>query len=158
MIHPACTQLLSALANERVAVRGFVDLLQHEQTLLTENSIDPLMVLAEQKSTLAIQLNELAEASHKLMQDCIPEFTAQRIPSWLKSNCENGLEIWQEIRALADQARQLNRISGELIQMKLRHNQQLLGALSRAVNQANLYGSDGQSNFSAGRGRSLGSV
>ena len=146
------------MAEERAAVRSFVDLLQQEQNLLTENSIDPLMMLAEQKSTHAAQLGELAGVRHRLMRTCLPELTAPAILAWFKVNSAEGLVLWQEISALAEQARQLNHINGELIQMKLRHNQQLLTALSRAVNQANLYGPDGQTNFSAGGGRSLGSV
>jgi flagella synthesis protein FlgN len=156
--HPACTDLLAAMAEERAAVRSFVDLLQQEQNLLTENSIDPLMMLAEQKSTRAAQLGELAEVRHRLMLACLPELTAPAILAWFKVNSAESLVLWQEISTLAEQARQLNHINGELIQMKLRHNQQLLTALSRAVNQANLYGPDGQTNFSAGGGRSLGSV
>jgi flagella synthesis protein FlgN len=158
LTHPACTDLLAAMAEERAAVHSFVDLLQQEQNLLTENSIDPLMMLAEQKSTRAAQLGELAELRHRLMLTFLPELTATAILDWFKVNSAEGLVLWQEISALADQARQLNRINGELIQMKLRHNQQLLAALSRAVNQANLYGPDGQTNFSTGSGRSLGSV
>jgi hypothetical protein len=42
--------------------------------------------------------------------------------------------------------------------MKLRHNRQALAALSRAADRANLYGPDGQHNFTGGGGRSLGSV
>ena len=158
MTQPARTELLAALAEERLAVRGFVDLLQQEQKLLMENSTDPLTLLAEQKSTRAFQLNQLAEARHRLLLTCVPAPTAAAILEWFKENSAEGLVIWQEIRVLADQASQINHINGELIQMKLRHNQQLLGALSRAVNQANLYGSNGQASFSTGSGRSLGSV
>ena len=158
MTQPARTELLAALTEERLAVRGFVDLLQQEQKLLMENSTDPLTLLAEQKSARAFHLNKLAEARHRLLLTCIPEPTAAAILAWFKGNSAEGLVIWQEIRVLADQASQINRINGELIQMKLRHNQQLLGALSRAVNQANLYGSNGQASFSTGSGRSLGSV
>ena len=157
MTLPDCTKLLATLTEEHAAVLSFVDLLQQEQKLLTENSIDPLVLLAEQKSTRATQLNNVAEIRHRLLLAIIPKLTAPAILNWLKINSKEGLALWQTIRALADQARELNRINGELIQMKLRHNQQLLTALSRAVNQANLYGPDGQTNFSTGGGRSLGS-
>ncbi len=158
MTLPAHTELPAALAEERLAVRGFVDLLQQEQKLLLENSIDPLMLLAEQKSTRALQLNKLAEARHRLLLTFIPEPTAAAILKWFKDNSTEGLLIWQEISALADQAMQLNRINGELIQMKLRQNQQVLTALSRAANQANLYVSYGKASFYFVSGRSVGSV
>ena len=130
---------MTALTDERLAVRGFVELLRQEQSLLTENSIDPLLILAEKKSADALRLNAAIQA-------------------WLEGHNHECLLIWQEICTLTEQARQLNNVNGELIQMKLRHNQQSLTALTRAVSQANLYGPDGQTNFSAGTGRSLGSV
>lgn len=148
--------LLAALTEEHAAVRSFVTLLQQEQQMLTENSIDTLPALAEQKSTHAANISQIAQKRHRLLQSLIPELTAAHILAWLKINSKEGLELWQSLRLLADQASELNRINGELIQIKLRHNQQLLGALSRAVNQANLYGPNGQTSFSTGTGRSLG--
>ncbi len=148
--------LLAALTEEHTALSNFVALLQQEQRMLMENSIDTLFTLAEQKSTHAANINQIAQTRHGLLQALIPELTASNIHDWLKLNSKEGLKLWQDIRTLADQASELNRINGELIQIKLRHNQQLLGALSRAVNQANLYGPNGQTSFSTGTGRSLG--
>jgi len=151
------TKLLGALTAERSALQKFIRLLEQEQGLLTENNSDPLLELAEQKSAQAINLNELAEARRNLMQQNIPALSAEAIHTWLKAHSTEGLAIWQEIRALAKQAQQINNTNGELIQMKLRHNQQSLAVLSNAVNKANLYGPDGQTSFSPGSGRSLGS-
>ena len=151
------TKLLGALTAERSALQKFIRLLEQEQGLLTENNSDPLLELAEQKSAQAINLNELAEARRNLMQQNIPALSAEAIHTWLKAHSTEGLSIWQEIRALAKQAQQTNNTNGELIQMKLRHNQQSLAVLSNAVNKANLYGPDGQTSFSPGSGRSLGS-
>ncbi|MEI7456844.1 MAG: flagellar protein FlgN [Nitrosomonadales bacterium] len=149
---------MTALSDERLAVRNFVDLLQQEQQLLTENSIDLLLMLAEKKSTDAVRLNELAETRRRLLEKQVGALSSATIQAWFESHDRECLLIWQEICTLAVQAGQLNNINGELIQMKLRHNQQSLTALTRAVSQANLYGPDGQTNFSAGTGRSLGSV
>lgn len=149
-------QLLAALSEEREALSGFVELLQQEQTLLMENSVDELLLLAEQKSTSAQRINELTDNRSRLLGKFVSD--AEGVYDWLERNSAEGLAIWQEIRQLAESSRLLNHINGELIQMKLRHNQQSLTALTRAVNQANLYGPDGQTNFSPGSGRSLGSV
>jgi len=156
--HPACAEILSALSEERASAQSFVELLQQEQSLLTENSIDQLLNLAEKKSAHALRLNELNEVCRRLLGKFIPKLDNTTIATWFETNSKEGLALWQEIRVLAEQARQINQINGELIQMKQRLNQQLLTALTRAVNQANLYGSDGQTNFSPGSGRSLGSV
>lgn len=150
--------LLTALTDEVTAVRAFVELLQQEQRLLTENQTEPLLGIAEQKSLLATQLNQLSESRIKLLNKHISDLTNEAIHSWLTENSADGLQKWQEIRELAEQARQLNRVNGELIQMKLRFNQQTLATLSQAVSKADLYGPDGQRSFAPGSGRSLGSV
>jgi len=151
------TQLLAALSNELGAVRIFIELLQHEQNLLTENQTDRLLALAEQKSALAVNLNQLAEVRRTLLNNQLPESSNDAIQAWLTTHSQEGLARWQEIRSLAEQASQLNRINGELIQMKLRHNQQTLAALTQAARKADLYGPDGQRSFAPGSGRSLGS-
>jgi flagella synthesis protein FlgN len=149
--------LLGALTAERAALQKFIQLLEQEQGLLVENDTNRLLATAEQKSAQAVSLNELAESRRSLLQKNIPAFTAEAIHAWLKANSAEGLAAWQEIRALAEHAQQINHTNGELIQMKLRHNQKSLAVLSNAVNKANLYGPDGQPNLSPGSGRSLGS-
>lgn len=151
-------QLLSALTAERAALLNFVALLEREQGMLVENLTDQLLELSEQKSTGALGLNKLAETRRALMQKNLPQpGAADTIRAWMGTHSPQGLAVWQEILALAERAQRLNRANGELIQMKLRRNQQLLTVLSNAVNKANLYGPDGQTSFSPGGGRSLGS-
>lgn len=158
MTHAACAELLTILKQEQVAVHGFVELLQQEQGFLLENSTDPLLKLADQKIVRAHQLNELAEERRQLLGKFLPELTRNSIQIWFEANSMECLTIWQEICSLAAQSQQINHINGELILMKLRHNQQSLAALTQAVSKANLYGPDGQTNFTPGSGRSLGSV
>lgn len=155
--HPT-TKLLAALAAERAALLNFTALLEQEQGMLVENSTDQLLELSERKSTDAVSLNKLAEMRRDLLRQNIPQpLGIDAVRTWLKIHSPDGLSAWQEILALAERARQLNNTNGELVQMKLRHNQQTLTVLSNAVNKANLYGPDGQTSFSPGSGRSLGS-
>ena len=150
-------QLLGALTAERAALLSFVDLLEREQGMLVENRADQLLELSGKKTTDALSLNELAEARRNLLQENLPKLSADAIQTWLATHSPQGLAVWHEVLALAERAQQLNRINGELIQIKLRHNQQSLAVLSNAVKKANLYGPDGQHSFSPGSGRSLGS-
>lgn len=149
--------MLAALNAERAALLEFVALLQLEQGMLAENLTDQLVELSEQKSKKALQLNQLGETRLTLLQHNIPQLNIAAIQTWLKTHSPAGLTAWKEVLSLAGQAQQLNNINGELIRMKLRRNQQALSALSNAVNKANLYGPNGQPNFSPGSGRSLGS-
>ena len=157
MNHNPTTELLAALTAEHLALQDFIILLEREQGLLVENNADQLLELAEQKSACAINLNELAESRRSLLRKNIPVLSVEAIPAWLKTHSTEGLAIWKKIRTLAEHAQQINHTNGELIQMKIRHNQQSLTVLSNAVNKANLYGPDGQTSFSPGSGRSLGS-
>ncbi len=157
MKQSSCPQLLSALTAERAALLGFIALLEREQGMLVENLTDQLLELSEQKSTNALALNELTETRRALLQKSFPQLDAGAIRAWLEMHSPEGLAMWQEILVLAEHAQQLNQTNGELIQTKLRRNQQLLTVLSNAVNKANLYGPDGQTSFSPGSGRSLGS-
>lgn len=151
------TPLLAALAAEHAALLKFVALLEREQGMLVENQNDQLLELSEQKSGDALELNKLAETRRALLKQHLPQLTADGIRNWLETHSPDGLALWKEIAALAGRAQMLNNANGEVIQMKLRHNQQALAVLSNAANQANLYGPDGQASFSPGSGRSLGS-
>lgn len=141
---------------EHVALVNFVALLEREQSLLVENFTDQLLELSEKKSTAALDLNRLVQERRAMLQNVIPRLDIEKIQAWLGVHCPNGLVVWQQTLALAKRSHQLNQANGELIQMKLRHNQQSLAVLSNALNNANLYGPDGQPSFSPGSGRSLG--
>lgn len=157
MKQPHATPLLAALAAEHEALLKFVALLEREQGMLVENQNDLLLELSEQKSGDALELNKLAEARRALLKPHILQLSADGIRNWLAAHSPEGLALWEEIVELAARAQVLNNANGEVIQMKLRNNQQALTVLSNAVNRANLYGPDGQASFSPGSGRSLGS-
>lgn len=157
MKHPHTSPLITALSAERAALQKFVGLLEHEQGLLVENKTDQLLDLSEQKSRDALELNKLSEARRALLKQHLPQLTIDGIRSWLDAHDQQGLAVWQEVLSLAERARLLNDANGQVIQMKLRNNQQALSVLVNAVNKANLYGPDGQPSFSPGSGRSLGS-
>jgi len=148
--------MLAALTVEHAALLDFVALLEREQGMLVDNLNDQLLGLSEQKTTDALTLNNLAQARRALLQEHIPQLGADSIQVWLQKHCPEGLPVWQKILGMAKRSQQLNLANGELIQMKLRHNQQSLAVLSNAANKANLYGPDGQPNITAGSGRSLG--
>lgn len=157
MKQSSASQLLAAFKAEHAALLNFVALLEREQAILVENSTDQLIELSEKKTTDAIHLSELAQSRRAILQGNIPQLNVDSIHAWLKAHSPECLVIWQALLDLAKKSQQLNRVNGELIQMKLRHNQQSLTVLSNAVNKATLYGPDGQTNFAPGSGRSLGS-
>jgi flagella synthesis protein FlgN len=76
---------------------------------------------------------------------------------WIAKNAPASHMLWAEIRKLAAEAQQLNSTNGELIQSRMRNNQQALSVLyNSSKNAAGIYGPDGQANIGSS-GRHLGS-
>jgi len=154
----AAASIIPKLHAERDALKAFVTLLETEQQALINGDSEPLMALADSKTQAAQALNNIAASrDHELralgMTPANGDLTA-----WLKIHAANALPLWQDIQQLAEQAQQLNRTNGILIQTKLRHNQQALTVLSNAASRTGaLYGPDGQHNIPTS-GRTLGSV
>ncbi len=149
----ATTEFLSNLNDECAALRAFVVLLENEQRTLLGQHTEELLPLAEAKIQLANKITALSEARQRFL----PQETRDTV-EWLKRNIPQGLPIWHEARQLAMHVQRLNQTNGELIQIKLRYNQQALGVLySAAQSAAGLYGADGQPNLPSAS-RTLGSV
>ena len=147
------TEFLSSLNDECETLRAFVVLLEDEQRTLLGQHTDELIPLAEAKVQLANKISTLSSARLKLVPAGI-----QDMAEWLKKNAPQVLPKWQEARQLAAHVQRLNQTNGELIQIKLRYNQQALGVLyGAAQSTAGLYGADGQPNIPSGS-RTLGSV
>ena len=148
----------SRLHTERDALKAFVTLLETEQQALISGNTDQLLELADSKVLAAQELSKLATARCDELRASGAKIESGGMTAWLQANAANGLSAWNDILQLAEQAKQLNRTSGILIQTKLRYNQQALMALQNAAHGVTgLYGPDGQHSLSAS-GRTLGSV
>ncbi|MBI1175087.1 MAG: flagellar protein FlgN [Sideroxydans sp.] len=148
-------EFLSNLHTERDAMRSFVSLLETEQHTLLAGETEQLLTLAETKTRTVAQLTGLGNARKQFQATLSP---SDNMENWLQSHAAQELPVWREIRKLAARAQQLNHTNGEMIRVKLGHNQQALNVLHNAAQSATgLYGRDGQPNLS-GMGRKLGSV
>jgi flagella synthesis protein FlgN len=144
---------------EHDATQDFIDILRREQNALQQADGSLLRPLATEKSELAQQLAQLADARNRwlamlgYLQDRIGmERALQDSPA--------AAEAWQKLLRLAETASHLNKINGILVGQRLRYNQQRLSALQAAANSAQtvgLYGADGQPQPFSG-GRRLGEV
>ncbi len=138
----ALAEFTSRLHTERDALRAFVTLLETEQQALLNGQIEQLLTLAGDKTQAVHELNKLADARN----------VGDR-----GQKTEDGGQMWRDIQQLSAHARELNHTNGELIQSKLRHNQQALTVLHSAARSASgLYGPDGQPSLPTS-GRTLGS-
>ena len=141
------------LNQELAELRKFVHLLNNEQKSLLNNEVDNLLELSASKSQSASMLTDLANARRKTL--LTGKFDNMEV--WMARNAPDKMPLWQEIRKLADEAQQLNTTNGELIQARMRSNQQALNVLFKSSqNAGGVYGPDGQASINNG-GRHLGS-
>ena len=135
--------LLKTVASEVQQIQQFVDLLEEEQSSLKDGSTSALTSIAEQKESLAAQLNSFARRRNDLL--LLLGHTADRagMDAWVVKHPQaaNG---WSKTLALATKAREINRLNGKLIQMRMQHNSRALDILLRKENTLDLYGPDGK--------------
>ncbi|NDU86179.1 MAG: flagellar protein FlgN [Ferrovum sp.] len=142
VVTPPSSPWTVAVENEDLALENFNRILVEEQRLLLAGETLPLLALAEEKTRLA---NELLHLSHLRRHTPTTPADDTTVAGRLAS-----------IQTRAQIAEQTNRTNGELIQIRLRHNQQALTVLQQAAQTATLYGPDGQSRPPTGSGRTLG--
>jgi flagellar biosynthesis protein FlgN len=143
----ATTAFQQTLDAEGKAIQQFVGLLQLEQVALSTGKIEDLPAFIDKKAELAARLNALAtQRNHSLAEQ---GFAADRagVESWCAKNPQERSvdNAWQRILSLANEARELNRLNGELIQIRMQYNAKALEALQGGKNSFDLYGPDGQS-------------
>jgi len=149
-------RLAQLIQDELRGMRGFVALLEREEALLVHSQIDALAVLAEEKTALYRALQRLSDDRLAMFARVGAKVTNENIRIVLAGNPE-ALTAWSEVAALADQAKERNRVNGELITQRLQNNQQALTTLLAAAEHPQIYGPDGQSRPTGGS-RHLGSV
>lgn len=151
MSAPDLARLARVIDDEATLLTDFVALLEREEALLVEGQTDTLLGLAEQKTQIYRRLqflhDERSRLSARFRQGGLKAALAA-IPAAAR---------WDEVLALAAEARRRNTVNGQLIVERMKHNQAALSVLLAAADQPQLYGPDGQSRPTA-RGRPLGSV
>lgn len=145
--------LLQMLTAEARCVGQFVDLLKDEQKSLAKGASDDLPALAERKAKLVPVLGDFARQRNEVLEK--EGFVADRpgIDAWCAKHPKDKATAlaWAKIIALASEARELNRVNGELIALRMQYNAKALEALRGGANPLDLYGPDGQSTAFGGR-------
>jgi flagella synthesis protein FlgN len=149
----------AGIANERDAVRVFIDVLRREQHALQQADVSVLLPLAAEKASHAQQLAELAQARERWL--AAPDSLEDQGDMERRlADHPTAAMAWQELLQLTETAHQINEINGILVNQRLRYNQQRLSALQAAAHGFHdnvLYGSNGQPQIFSG-GRRLGEI
>jgi flagella synthesis protein FlgN len=147
------TSLPQVLAAEAACVEDFIAVLKLEQNSLAQGAGDELPAYAEQKAQLAQRLGALAAQRNAALK--AQDLAADRpgLDAWCAAHPKEiqAASDWSRIIALATEARELNRVNGELIALRMQYNAQALEALRGGSSALDLYGPDGQATGSGGR-------
>ncbi len=138
--------LAEVIAAEAGVVTAFVALLKEEQEVLTAGNADALPGIAERKTATAQQLTPLAAARNAELSRQGLAADRAGMEAWLASHPGDRTvkQSWEKLQALTAEAKELNRLNGELIRLRMQHNTQLLETLLAATHRQDLYGADGQ--------------
>ncbi|SEM80091.1 flagella synthesis protein FlgN [Nitrosospira multiformis] len=150
---------IAGIANERDAVRVFIDVLRREQHALQQADVSVLLPLAVEKASHAQQLAELTQAREQWLAMSGSREDQGGMERRLADHPTAAM-AWQELLQLTETAHQINEINGILVSQRLRYNQQRLSALhaaARGLHDNGLYGSNGQPQIFSG-GRRLGEI
>ncbi|WP_374486229.1 flagella synthesis protein FlgN [Zoogloea sp.] len=149
-------RLAVLIGEERDGLQKFIALLQQEEALLIAGKIDTLTTLAEEKTALYRALQRLSDDRTVMFARVGARVSNENIRLALGS-LPDALTSWDEVIALATEAKERNRVNGQLIRDRLQNNQQALTTLLSAAEHPQIYGQDGQSRPTGG-GRHLGSA
>lgn len=134
-------------------------MLAEERRVLNGAEADRLADIANEKSSLAAQLNRVEARRDTLLVKLGFARGRTGTEAWLASlpAAETERRQWAELLQLAAQARDENETNGRLIGLLLRQNQDALSVLLSGGADS-IYGTDGQQRSLSDGKRSLGSA
>jgi flagella synthesis protein FlgN len=141
---------LETVTREAEAVAQFIRLLEQEKAFLTAGRTESLVSAAEEKERLAAKLNELTQQRVRYLRDRGFAPDRQGMASWLDEHPgqKETMAAWNRTLSLSGQAKELNRLNGQLIHLHMQYTGQALEVLSRKESRLDLYGPDGRSTTS----------
>lgn len=152
----ASTLSLDALLkNENTLMAGFVTFLLEEQDALKVGDTAAIEALSKTKIGLIGELNVAGERRNRFLSHNGLGPDKIGVEAWmvLHPGDQAVQQQWGILKKTVGEAKELNLLNGQLIAMRMQHNQQALSALlsTSVTTQNNLYGPDGQPTQLSGR-------
>jgi len=146
------SQLHRALLDEAALLRRFIEVLREEQSLLTSGQADALAEVGATKLGLVEKLNAAEQARLRLLGLTPAQSSRQDMAEWLRQHPAESAarQSWEQLIALAREAREIHAMNGELIAMHLARTSEALDILTQRQSEASLYGSNGQAATGSG--------
>jgi flagella synthesis protein FlgN len=141
---------LEIVTSEADFVEQFIRLLEQEKTFLSKGRTEALTDVVEKKEQLAAKLNELTQQRGRYLLDHGFDPDRKGMESWSARHSEQKetMAAWNRTLSLSAQAKELNRLNGQLIQLHMQYTGQALDILLRKESRLDLYGPDGRSTTS----------
>lgn len=143
------TNPADSLHQELTAARHLLQCLKQEQAHLIKADIDALSILTAEKAAVVACVSDLAKWRHRALAALGFPAREAGMRAWLdngalENEAASAGKAWGELQALAQSAKELNRINGALINAQLTRNQTALNVLRSNAQGGNFYGPDGQ--------------
>lgn len=139
---------ISTLFNQDVKLLNeLVSLLSKEQGFLINMDIDDIEKVLDDKSVLIKQISASSAARHQALGKAGYDANENGMATWVRSIAEQALgNAWQAFQSQLEQAKELNRVNGQMINQHFKRNQQTLNQLQGKVPNAaaGVYGPNGQ--------------
>lgn len=125
------------------------ELLRNEQQALAQGAADDIVHITAAKSECVGRIQAFENQRLQYLQQAGEDDLLQR----QAGDTPLG-QNWQQLTALASQARELNQLNGRIINMRLQRTQEALAVLRSSESNTPTYGPNGQAQGS-GKGRPL---
>lgn len=148
-LHPLGARIAACVAAERDGVAAFVALLEQEQKSLQDGQIDALTGFADEKAALIVRLGQIGDLRNQLLAAAGWPADKAGLQAWAATAPEAATAA-EGLLAIAAEAKELNRLNGQLIAMHLQRTQSALAILTRSQAGSGLYGPNGQTTARTG--------
>ena len=144
------TQLTRRMKDEIALMRDLVALLRLEQHALSGNDAEAISAATNAKTILARQLGQIATERNIALarEGHAPDRAGIDALIAVQNNPATLTQLRDALMTLATEADELNRTNGDIIRMRMSHNQKAIDVLLGVGNRPATYGRDGRSSFS----------
>lgn len=143
------SQLARRMKDEIALMRDFVDLLRLEQHALSGNDAEAINASTQSKTILARQLGQIATERNLALARAGYGTDRMGLDALIATQPEAAalVTLRDRLMAIAAEAEELNRNNGEIIRLRMSHNQKAVGTLLGTGAGLATYGRDGRSSY-----------
>jgi flagella synthesis protein FlgN len=150
------SNLMITFEQDAKLVNNLLEVLTREQSSLVLSDIDAIEAAMEEKSVLLQNISLTANSRYAALAAGGFAPNESGMTTWLKSQTKPALvESWERFQKSINQAKEMNRLNGVLINKHFNRNQQLLNHLQGSSDNGGVYGKNGQAKSQASSRSSL---